>query len=44
MMKVTNSVPDAQADRVGVTGFCRVGKYTLLFATHNAETKATVAW
>jgi carboxymethylenebutenolidase len=63
VMKVANSVPDAQAmtdldavlaaakqlpvartDRVGVTGFCRGGMYTLLYAAHNAEVKAAVPW
>lgn len=63
VMKVANSVPDAQAmgdldalvayakahpaarpDRIGVTGFCRGGMYTLLFAAHNADVKAAVPW
>jgi carboxymethylenebutenolidase len=34
----------AQADRVGVTGFCRGGMYTLLYAAHNHQLKAAVAW
>jgi carboxymethylenebutenolidase len=34
----------AQADRVGVTGFCRGGMYTLLYAARNNELKAAVAW
>jgi carboxymethylenebutenolidase len=29
---------------VGVTGFCRGGMYTLLFAAHSREVKAAVAW
>jgi len=33
-----------QADRIGVTGFCRGGMYTLLFAAHNSGIKAAVAW
>lgn len=33
-----------RADRVGVTGFCRGGMYTLLYAAHNRELKAAVAW
>jgi carboxymethylenebutenolidase len=36
--------PAAQADRIGVTGFCRGGMYTLLYAAHNKEIKAAVAW
>ncbi len=37
-------VPVARPDRVGVTGFCRGGMYTLLYAAHNPEVKAAVAW
>ncbi len=36
--------PAARADRIGVTGFCRGGMYTLLYAAHNQELKAAVAW
>ena len=36
--------PAGQADRIGVTGFCRGGMYTLLFAAHNRKMKAAVAW
>ena len=36
--------PAGQADRIGVTGFCRGGLYTLLFAAHNHGIKAAVAW
>ena len=36
--------PAAQADRIGVTGFCRGGMYTLLYAAHNRDIKAAVAW
>ena len=36
--------PAAQADRIGVTGFCRGGMYTLLYTAHNQELKAAVAW
>jgi carboxymethylenebutenolidase len=37
-------LPDARADRIGVTGFCRGGLYTLLFAARSADVKAAVAW
>jgi len=36
--------PAARADRIGITGFCRGGMYTLLYAAHNNELKAAVAW
>ena len=36
--------PAGQGDRIGVTGFCRGGMYTLLFAAHSRELKAAVAW
>ncbi len=36
--------PAGRADRVGVTGFCRGGIYTLLYTAHNREVKAAVAW
>jgi carboxymethylenebutenolidase len=36
--------PAARAERMGVTGFCRGGLYTLLYAAHSAEVKAAVAW
>jgi carboxymethylenebutenolidase len=36
--------PAARADRIGVTGFCRGGMYTLLFAAHNRDVKAAVPW
>jgi carboxymethylenebutenolidase len=37
-------LPEAHADRMGVTGFCRGGLYTLLFAAQSPEVKAAVAW
>jgi carboxymethylenebutenolidase len=37
-------LPAARADRIGVTGFCRGGLYTLLFAAQSADMKAAVAW
>ena len=36
--------PAGKADRIGVTGFCRGGMYTLLFAAHNREVKAVASW
>lgn len=36
--------PAARADRIGVTGFCRGGLYTLLFAAQSADVKAAVPW
>jgi len=36
--------PAGMADRIGVTGFCRGGMYTFLFAAHTREVKAAVAW
>jgi carboxymethylenebutenolidase len=36
--------PAARADRIGVTGFCRGGLYTLLFAAHSNAIQAAVAW
>jgi carboxymethylenebutenolidase len=36
--------PAGRADRIGVTGFCRGGMYTLLFSAHSREIKAAVAW
>jgi carboxymethylenebutenolidase len=36
--------PAARPDLIGVTGFCRGGMYTLLYAAHNHELRAAVAW
>jgi carboxymethylenebutenolidase len=36
--------PAAQADRLGVTGFCRGGLYTYLYTAHNRDVKAAVVW
>jgi carboxymethylenebutenolidase len=37
-------LPEARADRIGVTGFCRGGLYTFLFAAQSADVKAAVPW
>ncbi|OGP73110.1 MAG: hypothetical protein A2W09_02015 [Deltaproteobacteria bacterium RBG_16_50_11] len=36
--------PAGRADRIGVTGFCRGGMYTLLYAAHNQDVRAAVSW
>lgn len=36
--------PSALHDRMAVTGFCRGGLYTLLYAAHDRSMKAAVAW
>jgi carboxymethylenebutenolidase len=44
LMAYAKQHPAGRADRIGVTGFCRGGMYTLLFAAHSLEVKAGVAW
>ena len=44
LMAYVKQHPAGQVDRIGVTGFCRGGMYTLLFASHTHEVKAAVAW
>jgi carboxymethylenebutenolidase len=44
ILAYVKKLPAARNDRVGVTGFCRGGLYTLLFAAHSADVKAAVAW
>jgi len=34
----------ANGKRIGITGFCRGGRTTWMFAAHNARVKAGVAW
>jgi len=36
--------PAGRPDQIGVTGFCRGGMYTFLYAAHSRELKAAVAW
>ena len=36
--------PSARPDRVGMTGFCRGGMYTLLYAARSRELRAAVSW
>jgi carboxymethylenebutenolidase len=38
------TLPAARADRIGMTGFCRGGLYTLLFAAQSSDVKAAVSW
>jgi carboxymethylenebutenolidase len=35
--------PSGRPDRIGVTGFCRGGLYTLLYAAHSRELKAALS-
>ena len=44
VLAATKQAPTARPDRVGVTGFCRGGMYTLLYAAQNPEVKAAVPW
>ena len=44
LMAYAKQHPAARADRIGVTGFCRGGMYTLLFAAHSREVRAGVSW
>lgn len=37
-------LPEARADRIGVTGFCRGGLYTFLFAAQSPDVNAAVPW
>jgi carboxymethylenebutenolidase len=36
--------PAARADQIGITGFCRGGMYSLLYAAHTTRIRAVVAW
>lgn len=36
--------PAASPDRIGMTGFCRGGMFTLLYAARSRELKAAVSW
>jgi len=44
LMAYVKQHPAGQVDRIGVTGFCRGGMYTLLFAARSHEVKAAVSW
>jgi carboxymethylenebutenolidase len=44
LMTYAKQHPAGRADRIGVTGFCRGGMYTLLFAAHSLEVRAGVSW
>ena len=39
-----HSQKEANSARLGVTGFCRGGRYVWLYAEHNPRIKAAVAW
>lgn len=40
----TKKHPAAKPGRIGMTGFCRGGMYTLLYAARSAELKAAIPW
>lgn len=44
IMDFVRKHPAADAGRIGVTGFCRGGLYTLLFAAQSKQVKAAVSW
>ena len=44
VLAAAKQLPSARHDRVGVTGFCRGGMYTLLYSAQNPEVKAAVPW
>jgi carboxymethylenebutenolidase len=44
VMTYAKQHPAGQSDRIGVTGFCRGGMYTLLFTAHSREVKTGVVW
>lgn len=44
LVKYARQHPSGQGNRIGVTGFCRGGMYTLLFAAHSRDLRAAVAW
>ena len=44
IVATAKKLPEARADRIGVTGFCRGGLYTFLFAAQNPDVKAAVPW
>ncbi len=44
ILEYAKKQPAARSDRIGVTGFCRGGMYTFLYAAHTRELKAAVAW
>ena len=37
-------LPEARADRIGITGFCRGGSTPCCFAAQSADVKAVVPW
>jgi carboxymethylenebutenolidase len=44
LMAYAKRHPSAKPEQIGVTGFCRGGMYTFLFAARSTDVKAAVAW
>jgi carboxymethylenebutenolidase len=44
MVAAARTHPAARADKLGITGFCRGGSYTILYAARTGDVNAAVAW